>query len=97
MLSAIGSASYKSSLYTHPRTEDEIDKEKREISDEITKALDHFKGYYCDLLPEDIDHVSMFQDLAEMQKLLPQFFDTLENLEEELMRARYEPEPEEDL
>lgn len=98
MLSAINSASYKSSFEPEgmPREEETIRKEILEAEQEITKLLTHFKDFYCELDPQLVDTVSMFEELDTLRARLPGLFDTLDELESELCQARYEPEPPED-
>ena len=98
MLSAISSPSYKSSFEPEgmPREEETIISELRDTEKEITKLLNHFKDFYCDLDPQLVDTVSMFEELDTLRARLPGLFDTLDELESELCQARYEPEPPED-
>ena len=94
MLSAISSASYKSSFEPEgiPRDERQILRDIDETEGEISRLLSHFKNFHCDLDPQSIDSVSMFEELDMLRNQLPQFFDVLDDLEDELCRARHEPD-----
>ena len=94
MLSAISSASYKSSFLPEgmPRDEETIISELRDVEKEISKLLSHLADA-CDIDPHLVDTVSLFEELDTLRGRLPGMFDTLDELESELCQARYEPEP----
>lgn len=97
MLSAINSASYKSSCEPEgmPREEETIISELRDTEKEISKLLSHLADA-CGMDPQLIDTASLFEELDTLRARLPGMFDTLDELESELCKARYEPEPPED-
>lgn len=97
MLSAISSASYKSSFEPEgmPRDEETIISELRDTEKEISKLLSHLADA-CDMNPQLIDTVSLFEELDTLRGRLPPLFDALDELESELCQARYEPDQEED-
>lgn len=86
MLSAMGSASYKSSFETvpePPRTEREISREIYEHEAEINKLVSKFCDHWSSVAPS-IDYVVMFSDFDRLKLRLPPLVDVLEDLEEEL-------------
>ena len=97
MLSAINSASYKSSFEPEgmPRDEETIRSELRDAEKEISKLLSHLADT-CDMDPQMIDTVSLFDEMDLLRSRLPGLFDDLDELESELCQARYEPEPPEE-
>ena len=93
MLSAISSASYKSSLEPEgiPRDEEEIREELRKTEIQIEVLLEKLGDY----TNEEAGRLNLDIFIEEMDRLkliLPPLYDDLENLEEELKRAIYEPD-----
>lgn len=92
MLSAISSASYKSSLEPGiPRDEEEIREELRKTEQQIEVLLEKLGDY----TNEEAGRLNLDIFIEEMDRLkliLPPLYDDLENLEEELKRAIYEPD-----
>lgn len=91
MLSAISSASYKSSLEPEgiPRDEEEIREELRKTEQQIEVLLEKLGDY----TNEEAGRLNLDIFIEEMDRLklvLPPLYDDLENLEEELKRAIYE-------
>ena len=93
MLSAISSASYKSSLEPEgiPRDEEEIREELHKTEQQIEALLEKLGDY----TNEEAGRLNLDIFIEEMDRLklvLPPLYDDLENLEEELKRAIYEPD-----
>lgn len=89
MLSAMGTASYQSSLemtYESPRDEEEIQKDIDSVENQI-RGLMSILGNW---LEEDIQSINidyLFHDFGLIQERLPGLMDDLEAYEEELKRA----------
>jgi len=89
MLSAMGTASYQSSLemtYESPRDEEEIRKDIDSVEGQIRGLMSILDNW----LKEDIQSINidyLFNDFGLIQKRLPGLMDDLEAYEEELKRA----------
>ena len=89
MLSAMGTASYQSSLemtYESPRDEDEIQKDIDSVENQIRGLMSILDNW----LKEDIQSINidyLFHDLDLIKLRLPGLMDDLEAYEEELKRA----------
>lgn len=89
MLSAMGTASYKSSLemtYESPRDEDEIQKDIDSVENQIRGLMSILDNW----LREDISSINtdyLFYNFELIQKRLPGLMDDLDTYEEELKRA----------
>ena len=89
MLSAMGSASYKSSLemtYESPRDEDVIQRDIDSVEGQIRGLMSILDNW----LKEDIQSINidyLFYDFGLIQKRLPGLMDDLDTYEEELKRA----------
>jgi len=93
MLSAISSASYKSSFEPEgiPRDEEEIREEIRKTEQKIEDLLEKF-GDYTNEEAGRLNLEIFFEEMDRLKLILPPLFDDLENLEEELKWATYEPD-----
>lgn len=93
MLSAISSASYKSSLEPEgiPRDEEEIREELRKTEIQIEVLLEKL-GDYTNEEAGRLKLDKFFEEMDRLKLILPPLYDDLENLEEELKRAIYEPD-----
>ena len=93
MLSAISSASYKSSLEPEgiPRDEEEIREELRKTEIQIEVLLEKL-GDYTNEEAGRLNLDIFFEEMDRLKLILPPLYDDLENLEEELKQATYEPD-----
>lgn len=97
MLSAMGSASYKSSLETfeRPREEEEIREEIYSVEDQIRNVM-RLLDNWRDEDPQSINLKYLFYDFDLIKLRLPGLMDDLENLEEEMKESEkyysYEPD-----
>ena len=89
MLSAMGTASYQSSLemtYESPRDEDAIRRDIDSVEGQIRGLMSILDNW----LKEDIQSINidyLFNDFELIQKRLPGLMDDLDTYEEELKRA----------
>ncbi|MGV8108274.1 hypothetical protein [Methanospirillum sp.] len=93
MLSAINSTSYKSSFEPEgiPRDEEEIREEIRKAEQQIEDLLEKFGGYTT-VAAGRLNLDVFFEEMDRLRLILPPLYDDLENLEEELKKAIYEPD-----
>ncbi|OQA53545.1 MAG: hypothetical protein BWY45_02993 [Euryarchaeota archaeon ADurb.Bin294] len=96
MLSAMQSASYKSSLenFDRPREEEDIQEEIYSVEDQIRNVM-RLLDNWRDEDPQSINLKYLFYDFELIEKRLPGLMDDLENLEEEMKESQkyYSSEP----
>lgn len=93
MLSAINSPSYKSSLLPDgaPRDEKEIREDLYRTESRIEELLEKF-GDYTTVAAGRLNLDEFFEDMDRLKVILPPLYDDLDNLEEELTQATFEPD-----
>lgn len=94
MLSAMNSASYKSSLEPEntPRDEQEIREDLRRTEERIEFLVGEFGETYTIIAADRLNIDEFFEAMDRLKIILPPLYDDLDTFEEELKQATYEPD-----